>query len=61
MKVSEVIRNHGLEDFTRTYRNQYGNLCHLIYFDELANMEVKSVNINFPTKEATITVIERIA
>lgn len=58
MTVIEVIRKYGLEDFKKTYRNQYGNSCNLMKLDKLAQMEVKGVGINFPTQEVTITIIE---
>ena len=58
MTVIEVIRNYGLRKFEKTYKNQYGNSCNLIDLYELAQMEVKGISINFPTKEVTITVIE---
>ena len=58
MKVIEVIRKYSLEDFRKTYRNQYGNSCDLMNLEKLTKMEVKSVSINFPTQEVTITIIE---
>ena len=58
MTVLEVVRKYGLGDFTKTYHNQYGNQCNLMNLDKLMHMEVKGVNINFPTQEATITIIE---
>lgn len=59
MTVIEVVRNYGLENFEKTYKNQYGNSRNLIPLDKLPTLEVKGISINFPTKEVTITVIER--
>ena len=58
MKVVEVVRKYGLEDFKKTYKNPLGNSYNLINISELSEMEVKSVNIHFPTKSAEITVID---
>ena len=58
MTVIEVIRKYGIEDFEKTYKNQYGNSRNLIPLDKLPKMECKGIHINFPTKEAEITVIE---
>lgn len=58
MTVIEIIKKYGLEDFEKEYHNQYGNLCNLINLDDLKNMEVKSIAINFPTQSVTITVIQ---
>lgn len=58
MTVIEVIRKYGLEDFSKSYLNQSGNSRNLIPLDKLTQMEVKGININFPTNEVTITIIE---
>ena len=58
MTVIEVIRKYGLEEFTKTYNNPYGNFCNLKPLDKLTDMKVKAISINFPTKECTITIIE---
>lgn len=57
MKVIEVIRKYGLEDFKKDYKNTLGNSYNLVNIDSLKEMEVKSININFPNKEVEITVI----
>lgn len=58
MTVLEVVKKYNIEDFEKTYNNQYGNSCNLMKLDELMNMEVKSINIHFPTKAVKITVIQ---
>lgn len=58
MTVIEAIRRYELEDFEKTYNNQYGNFCNLIPLDKLPQMEVKGISINFPTKQVKITVIQ---
>ena len=58
MKVIEVIRKYGLEDFAKDYNNQYGDFCNLISLDKLVDMEVKAININFPTNHCIITIIQ---
>jgi hypothetical protein len=58
MTVLELVKNYGLGDFDKHYKNQYGNSCDLMNIFKLKDMEVKGISINFPTKEATITVIE---
>lgn len=57
--VITVIKKYGLEEYKKSYNNQYGNFCNLLPLDQLMKMEVKSVNIHFPTKEVTITIIQR--
>ena len=57
MKVIEVIRKYSLEDFKKDYKNTLGNSYNLVNIDSLEDMEVKSININFPNKEVEITVI----
>ena len=58
MTVIEVVSKYGLGDFDKHYKNQYGNDRDLMNIMKLKDMEVKSVNINFPTQEAVITIIE---
>lgn len=58
MTVLETIQKYGLEDYSKEYHNQYGNSVNLINLKKLAAMEVKGIYINFPTQEATITIIE---
>ena len=58
MTVIEVVKKYGLEDFSKTYRNQYGNSCNLMNLDKLKSIKVKGISINFPTQEVTITIIE---
>ena len=58
MTVIEVVRKYGLEDFSKHYRNQYGNSCDTMDIMKLKDMEVKGISINFPTNEVTITIIE---
>ena len=58
MTVIEVVRKYELELFRKEYKNQYGNPCNLINLDELKDMEVKGVDINFPTNQVTITIIK---
>lgn len=58
MTLIEVIKKYGLEDFAKFYHNQYGCSCNLKNLDKLKHMEVKAVSINFPAKEATITILE---
>ena len=60
MTVIEIIRKYGLQDFDKSYKNQYGNDCNFIPLDYLPTMEVKSISINFPTNTVQITVIERV-
>lgn len=60
MTVTEVIKKYNLEGFDREYHNQYGNLCNVSYaeFSQFFKLQVKGININFPTNHVTITVIE---
>lgn len=58
MTVIETVKKYGLELFEKEYQNQYGNSCNLMNLEELKNMEVKSINIHFPTNHATITIIK---
>ena len=58
MTVIEIVKKYGLEDFAKDYNNQYGNFCNLIPLKDLMKLEVKAININFPTNHVTITVIE---
>lgn len=60
MTVIEIIRKYKLEDFQKDYKNQYGDYCGVKFpLNELAQMQVKSVDINFPTNHVIITIIER--
>lgn len=59
MTVIETIKKYGLEDYSKTYNNQYGSFTNLLPLNELAQMEVKGIAINFPTNQVTITVIQR--
>lgn len=58
MTVLEIIKKYNLEDFEKDYNNQYGNFCNLIKLEDLKNMEVKGININFPTNHVQITIIQ---
>lgn len=56
MTVLEIIKKFELEDFDKYYKNAFGEPRDLAFkFEELKNMEVKGVDINFPTGEVTIT------
>ena len=56
MTVYEVVKKYGLEDYSKHYKTVIGNSCDCRFpLDELAKMSVKSISINFPTQEATIT------
>lgn len=57
MNVKEIIKQYDLEDFKKDYKNTVGNSYNLVNIESLADMEVKSININFPTKHVDITVI----
>lgn len=59
MTVLEIIKKYSLEDYAKDYKNQYGNFCNLVNLDELKGMEVKSIDIHFPTNHVTITVIQK--
>lgn len=58
MTVIEVVKKYGLGDFNKHYENQWCQNRDLMNIFKLAEMEVKSVSVNFPTQEATITIIE---
>ena len=58
--VVEIIEKYNLQNFKKFYFNQYGNLCKSMPLDELAKMEVKSINIHFPTNSVNITIIQDI-
>jgi len=56
MTVLELINKYDLGDFDKHYKNLYGNLRDTAFsLEELKQIEVKAVSINFPTMEATIT------
>ena len=57
MTVLEVVKKYGLEDYKKSYKNLLGNDRNLLPLAQLADMEVKSISINFPTNEVTITVV----
>ena len=57
MKLIEAARQYGLSELAKTYKDQYGNSVDTMDIRKLAWMEVKSISINLPTQEATITVI----
>jgi hypothetical protein len=58
MTVLEVVRTYNLELYAKHYKNVLGNSRDVAFpLAELTNMEVKSVSINFPTNEATITLL----
>lgn len=59
MTVLEVVKKYGLEDFTKHYDDVYGCRCNLLNLDDLKTRRVKAIRINFPTKEATITILPR--
>lgn len=59
MTVIEVIEKYGLGDFEKQYKNQYGQSCNLIPLNYLPQMQVKNININFPTNQVTITIIQK--
>jgi hypothetical protein len=60
MTVIDIIETYGLEGFEKEYQNQYGNFCDQIPLSKLRYMEVKSINIHFPTNSVTITIIQHI-
>lgn len=56
MTVTELINQYNLAGYEKHYLNLYGNSRDTSFpLSELKDMEVKGVSINFPTKEATIT------
>jgi hypothetical protein len=58
--VVEVVEKYNLHDFEKSYFNQYGMQCNLIPLNEFVKMEVKSINIHFPTNSVSITIIQDI-
>ena len=58
LTVFDVIVKYNLEEFDKSYCTQYGNACMEEDKFKLAEMEVKSINIHFPTKHVQITVIQ---
>lgn len=58
MTVLEVVRQYGLADYSKAYYSANGNRCDTRYpLDKLTGMLVKSISINFPTKEVKITLM----
>lgn len=56
MTVIEVVKKYDLGDYSKHYKNLLGNSRDTAFpITELKDMEVKSIDINFPTQEATIT------
>lgn len=55
MKVLEMVRKFGLADYTKQYYDGIGRRCDTKYpLPELAEMVVKSVDIDFVNKIAVI-------
>lgn len=58
MTVYELVKQYGLEGYTKRYFNVYGNRCDTKYpLPQLAEMKAKSVTIHFPTQTADITIV----
>lgn len=56
MTVIEVIKKFGLEDFSKYYKNANGTPRNVSFpLMELVDLEVKGIDVNFPTNEVTIT------
>jgi len=58
MKVIELVREYHLELFEKTYKDVYGITHNLVNLKELAQLEVRDVNINFKINKATICVLD---
>lgn len=57
MTVIEVVKKYELGEYKKSYKNCLGGDVSVSFnLEELAQMEVKGVYVNFPTDEAIITI-----
>ena len=56
MTVLEVVKKYDLANFSKHYENIFGEDRDLLPINDLMNMEVKSISLNFFIRTATIII-----